>query len=308
MKEGAMNLKFEIKNYLDFLQTTSNKSKNTLNAYKFDLLSLSTFLEQNSLNIYHVNQYFQLLLNKKYKPATIIRKQVSVNLFLKYLKNRRKIQKSFELMQLRINKEKKVPRTISIQIIKKILLLLNKNKEESKSKYQLFKSFRDLALFDLLISTGMRISEVGNIKLNDINFYDRLIFIHGKGKRERIMYVSSNLCFRNLCDYLKIRNSLNKSTCYLFINKYGGKLGTHSIDLMFKNILKKIRINNLDITPHCLRHTFATNLLTNGSDIRTVQELLGHSSISTTEIYTYVDTKRKKYVLSKYNYRNKILY
>lgn len=145
------------------------------------------------------------------------------------------------------------------------------------------------------------------IKLEDIFHNERIILIHGKGRKQRLIYISAPETWLRLKEWIKVRNA-NKSAKhgYVFTNRYGGQISIYAIEDIFYKYRKLARIN-VKSTPHYLRHTFATNLLDNGADISVVQELLGHSSISTTEIYTEVTNKRKIKALQKYNYRNKIM-
>ena len=145
-----------------------------------------------------------------------------------------------------------------------------------------------------------------DLKIEKVNNNDeKIILIHGKGRKQRLVYISSEKTWNNLINYITIRNVRCYNTNYLFVNKFNEKLSINSIDNIYRKYKKLANINNKS-TPHYLRHTFATNLLSNGADIRSVQELLGHSSISITEIYTEVSKSRKVEVLSKYNYRNNL--
>lgn len=292
--------------YIEIITTTQRMSVNTKSAYKYDLIQFVHFFRhlENKKDI--LNGYLAFLNAKGYKTASIKRKIVSVSLFYDYLvKEKAARENPFKNVDLKLRRDKRLPRTINIPNIRKILLFLEKERSQSKTEYSLFATSRNLALFDLLITTGIRIGEASNIKLEDINFSERIILIHGKGKKERLIYVSSGNCWKNLDDYYCLRKEIVSDSTAFFINKHLYSLGTHSIDSLFRNIIKKLKLNK-NITPHCLRHTFATNLLSNGGDIRTLQELLGHSSIATTEIYTHIDLKRKIKVLNKCNYRNKI--
>ncbi|MDY6430461.1 MAG: tyrosine-type recombinase/integrase [Bacilli bacterium] len=295
-----------LKDYICFLESLSNKSKETINAYKYDVSAFITFLKDGQLCKKSIVYYFQSLIKNGYATSSIKRKRISISLFLNYLKIKKKIKTNYlKDIFLNLKNEKRIPRTIPIPIIKKVINHLYNQTTNCSTPYGRFKSNRDLSLFDLLITTGIRIGEASAIKIIDIDFANRTILIHGKGKKERIIYIPNNGCWTNLQNYQKIRNRIKCPCNYLFLNKYKEKMGTHSIDLLFRQLIKELRIPSI-FTPHCLRHTFATNLLSSGGDLRTVQELMGHSSISTTEIYTHVDFKRKKFVLDNFNYRNKI--
>lgn len=141
--------------------------------------------------------------------------------------------------------------------------------------------------------------------INDIIYSERTILIHGKGRKQRLIYISCPQTWNNLTSWLKIRKTKNPQTDKVFINRYGNQLGIHGIEYVYNQMKLHCGINSAS-TPHYLRHTFATNLLSNGADLRSVQEILGHASVSTTEIYTEVSAKRKIQVLNKYNYRNRI--
>lgn len=301
-----MKIKELLENYICYLGSSSNKSKETISAYKYDVSAFITFLKDGQLCKKTIVYYFQSLIKNGYATSSIKRKKISISLFLNYLKIKKKIKTNYlKDIFLNLKNEKRIPRTIPIPIIKKVINHLYDQTTNCSTPYGRFKSNRDLALFDLLITAGIRIGEASAIKISDIDSTNRTILIHGKGKKERIVYIPNNGCWANIQNYQRIRGQIACSNDYLFLNKYKEGLGTHSIDLLFKKMMKELHISSI-FTPHCLRHTFATNLLSNGGDLRTVQELMGHSSISTTEIYTHVDFKRKKFVLDNFNYRNKI--
>ncbi len=145
----------------------------------------------------------------------------------------------------------------------------------------------------MLISTGIRIGEASAISLDDIIESEKTLLIHGKGRKQRLIYVSCDETWNNLNDWLSIRKEMNISTNKLFVNRSGNQLGIHGIEYIYKQIKEYAGINPSS-TPHYLCHTFATNLLPNGADLRSVQDLLGHCSVSITEIYTEITTQRKR--------------
>lgn len=299
-KLHAFNLKF-----YDELIYVRRVNEATAKSYYYDV---NHFIGEcsNLLSDEAVSNYFAKLIHKKYSSASIKRKKVSIKLFYDYLLGLRQIKRNpIVVLDIGIKKEKRLPKVIPLTNIKKILKYLTNQVSKSNHYYQHFISVRNLALFDLLITTGIRISEASNITFDDIDVIERTILIHGKGNKERIIYISSAECLSNIKDYLNLRTSIKTHNNYLFINRSKTKLGVHTIDSVFRKMIKFLKLNK-SITPHQLRHTFATQLLSAGGDLRTLQELLGHASISTTEIYTHIDTKQKKKILNKYNYRNKI--
>lgn len=194
---------------------------------------------------------------------------------------------------------------MTIDEVSKLLNFAAKQSKSAKTPFAVFESTRNLCLIDLMICTGIRIGEAAAITISDIVLNEHTILIHGKGRKQRLLFVSSQDAWNNLKNWLKLRKELKISCDFLFVNRNCRPLSIYGIENVF-NKYKSLSGINSKATPHYLRHTFATNLLVNGADLRSVQELLGHASIATTEIYTEVTMKRKKQVLSKYNYRNKI--
>ena len=293
---------------LKFYASLRNNPKVKEATIKFYYYDINHFIKKcsNVLKKEEVEVYFTSLIKQKYRITSILRKKVSIKLFYDYLIESKVIKVNIvKIIKFNIKKEKSLPKTISINNVRKILHYLMKSVNESKSKQAYFRTVRNLVLFDLLITTGIRISEASNITLTDIELSQRTILIHRKGNKQRIIYISSQECLFNLKTYLALRLNINLPHNYLFINRSKTTLSVHTIDTIFRKIIKTLKLNK-SITPHHLRHTFATELLSAGGDLRTLQELLGHASISTTEIYTHVDTKQKKKILNKYNYRNKL--
>ena len=291
-----------ISKFINYLHATKNLSNKTLKAYTSDLKQFFNF-ERTILSPNICGFIAHLNTDLKLRDTSIRRKIITLKNFYDYLYNENFISFSpFAKLKFRFKQERKLPKTLPIKDVTKILNCLNID-------YTLLSFFakktylRDAALLDLLISTGIRIGEAATITLNDIMITEHTILIHGKGRKQRLIYISSPITWDRLKALIKERK--NAENNYLFVNRYGNPLSIHGIEDIYKKYIKKAQINSKS-TPHYLRHTFATNLLANGADLRSVQEILGHASVATTQIYTEVTTARKKQVLRKFNYRNKI--
>ena len=284
------------------MQATKNLSDKTLKAYLSDLKQFYKY-ERNILqpNICAFISYLSIEL--KLKDTSVRRKIITLKNFYNYLIDCELTENSpFEKLKFKFKQEHKLPKTLSITDISKMLRCFDV--ERSKLTAFAQKEFmRDAALIDILISTGIRIGEAAAIELDDIIMSEHTILIHGKGRKQRLIYISSPITWERIKELVKDRR---KSNCpKLFVNRYGRPLSIHGIEDIYKKYIKKAQVTTKS-TPHYLRHTFATNLLANGADLRSVQEILGHASIATTQIYTEVTIARKKQVLKKFNYRNKI--
>ncbi|MCR5636247.1 MAG: tyrosine-type recombinase/integrase [Clostridiales bacterium] len=289
------------------IQSTKNLSSKTVIAYSSDLNDFCKYLENRELDNSTVLEYVQYLVTERnLKDSTINRKLVALKVFFEYLYCQGCIDQNYYRSHVfRFKKERKLPKTLTIKEVSKLLKSLLEQILAAKSDYEIWKSTRNLAVIDILISTGIRIGEASSISISDIIIPERTILIHGKGRKQRLIYISCSNTWINLMQWIKIRDKYPVYTDKLFVNRSGNQISIHGIEYIFNTQKVSAGINK-NSTPHYLRHTFATNLLANGADLRSVQEILGHSNISTTEIYTEVTNKRKKQVLNKYNYRNKL--
>ncbi|MCM1197026.1 MAG: tyrosine-type recombinase/integrase [Roseburia sp.] len=282
---------------------SKNLDTKSIKAYTSDLNQLIEFLN-GKVSQESIMSYIQYL-TQNYKDTTVSRKLITIKMFFRFIEGETKWINPLDKYKIKIKKEKRLPKTIPIKERSKLLDYMYENLNYASTSFAYFQAVRDLCLIDLLISTGMRIAEVSNLKLEDIITSERVLLVHGKGKKQRLLYISSLETWNNLKTWFNIRKKLKVNHDYLFVNKYHNTLSIYGIENIFTKYRDKCGISP-SATPHYLRHTFATNLLANGADLRSVQELLGHSSISTTEIYTEVNTVRKKIVLKKYNLRNKL--
>ena len=214
-------------------------------------------------------------------------------------------QNYFITHKFKFKKERKLPKTMTVKEVSFLLRYLAAQKEQASTSFARWRCVRNLALIDTIASTGIRVAEASSISIQDIAMSERVILIHGKGRKQRLIYISCPQTWDNLMQWIKVRKACNPITDKLFLNRYGEQISIHGIEYIFNSVRDSCGINP-HATPHYLRHTFATNLLANGADLRSVQEILGHSSVSTTEIYTEVTVKRKKQVLKRYNYRNRL--
>ena len=292
----------EFTDFINNLKITKNLSPKTLAAYASDLKQFSQY-EQNILSpdirsfITYLTSYLQL------KDSSVRRKIITLKNFYGFLVESEILEASpFQKLKFRFKQERRLPKTLSIGEVTKLLNCFYDN-AALRTSFAEKEYIRDAALIDLLVSTGIRIGEAAAITLDDIVTAERTLLIHGKGRKQRLIYVSSPVTWARISALVKERKRAQGS--YLFVNRYDNPISIHGIEDIYKKYARKAQINTKS-TPHYLRHTFATNLLANGADLRSVQEILGHASVATTQIYTEVTTNRKKQVLKKYNYRNKI--
>ena len=278
-----------MKKYLEeFYKYLENKqySVHTINSYKKDLEQFSYFCKDiNIKNIDYkfIRKYLSFLYEKKYSSRSINRHISSLRSFFKYL-NKVDIKKENPMLLVSgAKQEKKLPNYINYNDLEVLFTIPDQSD---------ILGLRNALILELLYSLGVRVSELVNIKLSDIDFSNKRILIKGKGSKERIV-LYGKVCEELLNKYINTsRNELLKQdNDYLLLNKFGNKITDRAIRMIIEDIVKKSSLK-LKISPHTLRHTFATHLLNEGADLKTVQQLLGHSSISTTGIYTHVSNER----------------
>lgn len=303
MKETKMM--FET--FINTLKSTRNLSEKTIIAYNSDLKDFLLYVETHMIDEEIILKYINHLVEtRRLKASTINRKTILLKQLFKYLYEKKYIPRNYyNIHPIKFRQEMQLPKTLSIIEVSKLLNHLKMERSNAVTKHDIWRASRNLALVDVLVSTGIRVQELSDIELDDIDITEHTILIHGKGRKQRLLYISCQQTWDNVTEWMSLRNSKFTNTDSLFVNKYGDKISVYGIEYIFRELKKETMINT-NATPHFLRHTFATNLLENGADIRSVQELLGHSSVSTTQIYTEVTTERKKRVLNNYNYRNKL--
>ena len=289
------------------LKITKNLQEQTLKAYSSDITNFLNYINKETIEQIDILNYINYLFDEKnLKDRSIKRKIISLKIYFNFLENNSIIKTNpFTKLKFKFKQEKKLPKTLQKNEVKKLLETVYNELNSSITPYKKFETIRNISLLEILISTGIRIQEASLITLNDISLQEKTIIIHGKGRKERQLFILNKYVLSSLKNWLTIRKTSSPKCNNIFINKYGNPLSIHSIENIFRKY-KTLSNINIKATPHYLRHTFATNLLTNGADLRSVQEILGHSSISTTQIYLEISSNRKKQVLQKYNYRNNL--
>ena len=290
----------EIKEFITYIKLEKKLSNNTIINYELDLNSYIKYIKEhnikslNNITLENINDYLQELSKDKMNPRSIRRHITTIKEFHKYLMKFKKVNKNVSINIDTIKITKKLPIIIEHEDMNKILDVNLDNPFH----------YRDKAMLELMYGSGLRVSELVNLTIYNIDFQNKLILIEGKGNKERIVPMS-DYSYDALKNYLNIRNQLlkpGKIEEKLFLNNHGTGITRHGFNYILKNILNEKNINN-KITPHSLRHTFATDLLNNGADLRSIQELLGHSDLTTTRIYTHVINSKLKEDYLKYNQR-----
>ncbi len=278
-----------------YLEVEKNFSQHTLKAYNSDILGFLIWLDNRAIeevNHKTIKEYLLFLQKFNYSKTTTARKIASLRTFFRYLYREKVLETNPALGIHSPKRGKNLPKFLTEQEIEQIL---------GSIRIETPAGYRNRTIFELLYATGMRVSELSGLNYGDLNLENNEIRVVGKGNKERIVLVS-NKALDFLKTYLKtarfmihkeqISKDTNENTP-VFINKTGYRLQPQSIRKAIKEVVENIKLPK-DVTPHVFRHSFATKLLEKGADLRIVQELLGHSSISNTQIYTHVSTERLK--------------
>ena len=297
------NLQTLINNYLEFCKYQKRLDSKTLKAYRIDLKQFSNHISSIAqLNITDITpnvlENFIVKLHQEYKPKTVKRKIASLKALFHYLEYKEIIDRNpFNKIQVKFREPVILPKTIPLRTIETFLSTIYKQRTLAKTDYQKRNALRDAAVIELLFATGMRISELCSLKASDVNLYDRTILIYGKGAKERRIQIGNDDVVKVLEEYKTEFRAEIQNCMFFFVNQSARVLSDQAVRRII-NKYTSIAAIEQHITPHMFRHTFATSLLEADVDIRYIQEMLGHSSINITEIYTHVAMDKQRDILS----------
>lgn len=293
--------------YLNYCNIHKKLDSKTIKAYKIDLKQFHSLINNSTLPLGKdiIMQYFADIHNM-YQPRTIKRKIASIKAFFHYLEYEEIIKiNPFNKIDLSFRQPQRLPKTIPANTIQLFLSTLYSEKEKIQTHYQKKVIIRDIAVIELLFVTGMRISELCSLKQSDLDLENKKVLIFGKGAKERILQIENKEVITALTSYKILFMNELKETRWLFINRLHSRLSEQSVRYMINRYARMSGIE-MHITPHMFRHSFATLLLEADVDIRYIQKMLGHSSITTTEIYTDVSMHKQKEILEIKHPRNRM--
>ena len=276
-----MNIKSKINksisSFSEYLLYQKGLSQNTVDSYKSDLTKLSNYLQNQDLSKTTIDNFFIDMSEFNYSSSTKKRMHSSIKNFLKYI-NENEDYESIDISDIKLKSSKKLPEVLSITDIENMINFYN---------HETYLDSRNRTVIDVLYSTGCRVSELCDINISDVDLDEKYLKLKGKGSKQRIVPIGSML-YKNLMQYLNVRETfLQNRGEPLFLSKSKNKLDRTAVFRIIKKTAKNISLQT-DVHPHTLRHSAATHMLEGGCDLRTVQEFLGHSSVSTTQIYTKV--------------------
>lgn len=299
-----INLPSQMQRFLNHCKIRKALNDKTIKAYKIDLRQFAQFTD-NKFSKDVICQYIDML-HEKYRPKTIKRKIASVKAFTHYLIIEEVIEiNPFNKIDISFKEPTMLPKTIPLNVINSILAHTYDSLSQVKTEYQKRCTTRDIAVLEILFATGARVSEICNLIPSSVDLTNHTIKIFGKGSKERMIQIENPDVLKALQEYYILFQEDIKSSGFFFVNKLHTRLTEQSVREI---ICKYTAMTEYDIhvTPHMFRHSFATLLLEEDVDIRYIQKLLGHSSIITTQIYTYVAMSKQKEILSTKHPRNRI--
>ena len=263
-----------VQDFCNYLQFNKGLSDNTIKAYKSDILKFLQFLEGDEISNESLQQYVTLLSNKNQSENSKVRKISSINQYVQW-SNSVNLSKQINIEKISLKTGSYLPETLAVSDIIKMI---------DSYDFDSFLNARNKAIIDFMYSTACRVSELTDVKISDIDFDDNFVKLQGKGSKQRIVPIGSELN-ETLQPYLKIRKEFENNESFLFISKNKKKLDRSAVFRLIKKTALIVGINS-SVHPHTLRHSAATHMLEAGCDLRTLQEFLGHTSVSTTKIYT----------------------
>lgn len=292
--------KQDLEDFKSYIIAEKNFSSHTAKAYCSDILSFLVWMDEQScedVNFSRIREYLHFIQKFNYKKTTVARKIASLRTFYKYLYRERKVDSNPAMNLTNPKRPKSLPKFLTPDEVEQIL---NNTKIETPAGY------RNRTILELLWATGMRISELSGLNFGDLNLEHNEIRVFGKGSKERIILVTDRA--KNFLErYIESARALipkgfpvpdTSENSPVFINNTGYRLQTRTVRNVINEVVEKINLPK-HVTPHVFRHSFATHLIENGADLRVVQELLGHASISNTQIYTHVSTQHLKDVYNE---------
>ena len=297
-----MRLEDKLAAYLEYCEYRKELDKKTLKAYRIDLRQYFEYVCVDEPDKEKIEEYVTHL-HKSYKQKTVKRKIASIKAFYNYLEETETIAESpFRKIKVKFKETVTLPRIIPREEIEKLLnhmyQCLNENDKASR-KFML----RDVAVIEVFFATGARVYEISNIRDDSINLNTGLIRLMGKGGKERYVQISNTSILEVLKKYYDENEQSIKKSGYFFVNNRESRYTEQSIRLMLKKYTKQAGIER-NITPHMFRHSFATYLIEEGVDVSCVQQILGHSSIKTTQIYIHIAAKKQAEILKELHPRN----
>lgn len=300
--DHMQTLSTQITDYLEMCQYEKKLSPDTIKAYRIDLNQFLAFADDSPVDLNMLNRYIKHL-NQSFAPRSVKRKLASLRAFYHEQELIGTLPENpFEKLHVRIQTPQQLPRIIPDEIVRSLL----------QSAYDAYvpgqrEGLRDIVVLELLFSTGLRVSELCALKRDALQLNeDKLrLLINGKGRKERIIQVATPAILQLMEQYCKEYAWEIQNTGMILFNRCGRPLSPQSVRRIICRYLKKVR-TAYHVTPHMFRHTFATSLLEAGMDIRYIQSLLGHSSISTTQIYTHVSPYHQALLLAEMHPRNKM--
>jgi integrase/recombinase XerD len=283
----------QVQEFLDYLATEKNYSENTIAAYRNDLTQFSDYLTQEAETNGHepiaweqvtkntIVDFILFLKERKYASSTVARKVAAVKSFFHYLHDEETVPEDPTIGLESPQVKKQLPKAISVEEIESLLA------EPAKSNTP--KGLRDAALLEVLYATGMRVTELVSLDVSDVDLENGTILCSGKGDRERIVpiYEHAIQVLANYLEHGRPQLATDAGETALFLNHRGQRLTRQGLWLIIKHYVEAVGIED-EVTPHTLRHSFATHMLHGGAKLRDVQKLLGHANISTTQVYTQV--------------------
>ena len=304
----TQHISTHVSHYIDHCRFQKGLSPQTLKAYQIDLNQFIAFvpISDNGYTKENVQAYIAYL-HSKYKVKSVKRKIATLKAFFNYLEFEELIDRNpFRKIQIRLHEPFLLPRTIPLSSIDAILQCAYHQKSLLKNNlYQHRSTQRDIAVLELLFASGMRVSELCSLQPSSVDLANGTIKIYGKGSKERIIQIGNTAVLAALSAYYQAFSEEITKSGWFFTNRLGAQLSDQSVRLMIQKYTTIAGIEQ-HITPHMFRHSFATLLLEEDVDIRYIQQLLGHSSITTTQIYTHVTSRKQRDILTTKHPRNKI--